>query len=51
MGIIKVRFNEAEIRAFLNDPSGPVARLMADLGGYGGVCAGEGPGSYQLHAG
>lgn len=30
--IIRVRFNEAEIRAFLNDPAGPVAHLMAELG-------------------
>lgn len=29
----RVRFSEAEIRAFLNDPAGPVAHLLQELGG------------------
>jgi hypothetical protein len=29
----RIRFSEAEIRAFLNDPAGPVAHLMQELGG------------------
>lgn len=33
MARIRVKFNEAEIRAFLNDPLGPVAHLMEELGG------------------
>lgn len=39
MGIVKVRFSEAEIRAFLNDPVGPVAHLMQELGGRAAVYA------------
>lgn len=35
----KVRFSEAEIRAFLNDPEGPVAHLMEELGGRAAVYA------------
>ena len=30
--VARARFSEAEIRAFLNDPAGPVAHLMAELG-------------------
>lgn len=37
--IIKVRFSEAEIRAFLNDPLGPLAHLMQELGGRAAVFA------------
>ena len=33
MGVIRVRFSETEIRAFLNDPAGPVANLLKELGG------------------
>jgi len=33
MAVIKVRFDEAEIRAFLADPVGPVAHLIQELGG------------------
>lgn len=29
--LIRIRFNEAEVRAFLNDPQGPVAHLMKEL--------------------
>jgi hypothetical protein len=36
---IKVRFNESEIRAFLNDPLGPVAHLLEELGGRAAVFA------------
>ena len=39
MGIIKARFSEAEIRAFLNDPVGPVAHLLQELGGRAAVYA------------
>lgn len=35
----RVRFSEAEIRAFLNDPAGPVAHLMKELGGRAAVNA------------
>jgi hypothetical protein len=35
----KIRFSEAEIRAFLNDPLGPVAHLMEELGGRAAVYA------------
>lgn len=35
----KVRFNEAEIRAFLSDPLGPVAHLIQELGGRAAVYA------------
>jgi len=35
----KVRFSEAEIRAFLNDPAGPVAHLMAELAARGAANA------------
>jgi hypothetical protein len=31
-GVVRIRFNEAEVRAFLNDPDGPVAHLMRELG-------------------
>lgn len=34
-----IRFSEAEIRAFLNDPLGPVAHLMEELGGRAAVYA------------
>jgi hypothetical protein len=30
--VIRFRFNEAEVQAFLNDPDGPVAHLMRELG-------------------
>ena len=30
---LRIRFNEAEIRAVLNDPLGPVAHLINELGG------------------
>lgn len=33
MSVIKVRFSEAEVRAFLADPLGPVVHLMEELGG------------------
>lgn len=39
MAAVKVRFNEAEIRAFLNDPAGPVAHLLQELGGRAAVYA------------
>ncbi len=39
MAIVKVRFNEAEIRAFLNNPAGPVAHLLQELGGRAAVYA------------
>jgi hypothetical protein len=29
--LVRVRFNETEVRAFLNDPQGPVAHLMREL--------------------
>jgi len=35
----RVRFSEAEIRAFLDDPAGPVAHLMRELGGRAAVTA------------
>lgn len=35
----RLRFSEAEIRAFLNDPAGPVAHLMQELGGRAAVFA------------
>jgi hypothetical protein len=31
--VVRARFDEAEIRAFLNDPAGPVAHLLQELGG------------------
>ncbi len=31
--VVKTKFNEAEIRAFLDDPAGPVAHLLQELGG------------------
>lgn len=30
--LLRVKFNEAEVEAFLNDPDGPVAHLMRELG-------------------
>jgi hypothetical protein len=36
---VRVKFSEAEIRAFLNDPLGPVAHLMQELGGRAAVYA------------
>lgn len=39
MAVIKIRFNEAEIRAFLSDPVGPVAHLIQELGGRAAVYA------------
>lgn len=37
--LIRIRFNEAEVRAFLNDPQGPVAHLMRELAGKAGSVA------------
>ena len=39
MAVVNVRFSEAEIRAFLNDPEGPVAHLLEELGGRAAVYA------------
>jgi hypothetical protein len=39
MAVIKIRFNEAEIRAFLSNPAGPVAHLIQELGGRAAVYA------------
>jgi hypothetical protein len=36
---IKTRFDESEIRAFLNDPLGPVAHLIQELGGRAALIA------------
>ena len=36
---VRLRFSEAEIRAFLQDPAGPVANLMKHLGGRAAVYA------------
>jgi len=36
---IRARFDESEIRAFLNDPAGPVAHLLQELGGRAAVIA------------
>lgn len=36
---VRVKFSEAEIRAFLNDPNGPVAHLLEELGGRAAVFA------------
>lgn len=30
--LVRIRFNEIEVQAFLNDPDGPVAHLMRELG-------------------
>ena len=35
----RLRFSESEIRAFLQDPAGPVAHLMKQLGGRAAVYA------------
>lgn len=32
LALLQIRFNEAEVQAFLNDPDGPVAHLMRELG-------------------
>ena len=36
---VRFKFSEAEIRAFLNDPAGPVAHLLQELGGRAAVYA------------
>lgn len=36
---IRARFSEFEIRRFLNDPAGPLARVLQDLGGRAAVYA------------
>ncbi len=39
MAVSRARFNEAEIRAFLNDPAGPVAYLLGELAARGAINA------------
>lgn len=36
---IRARFNDAEVRAFLADPAGPVAHLIENLGGRAAIMA------------
>jgi hypothetical protein len=37
--LVQIRFNELEVQAFLNDPDGPVAHLMRELGEKGAAFA------------